>query len=99
MSAESCRFEGWLDVGAERLHRLLRFVERHVADRNLQHDVIGEAGVEDVAEAVADPLGRARPGLDGIVDVGEDPAQWSERGVGACFSEHLDVPSMYAVRT
>ena len=41
--------------------------------------------------------GEAGAGLDRLVDVSQDPAQRSERGVGGLLAEHLDVPSMHAV--
>ena len=47
-------FQIRLDVAAEDIEGSLGLIKGHVAGRYLKHDVVGEALVEDSAEAIAD---------------------------------------------
>ena len=86
-----------MTFAAEHVHGALGLVEGHVARRDLQHDVVREARGEDPGEAIPDLLGGAGTELDRLLHAAEDPAQRSERGVGALLAEQLDVPAVHGV--
>ena len=67
-----------LDLCGEQLQPAFRFVEGHVAGRELEQDVVDAAGLEDGGEALGDLPGGAGAESDRVLDVGQDPVQGRE---------------------
>src|SRR3954468_6979838 len=85
----SCnRFERRLDVAAEDVHRALRFLERHVADRQLQHEIVGQPRFEDRRETVLDLLSGAGTEPDRVFHVSDYAAERVQRRVALLLGQH-----------